>query len=182
MTTEQQKSEQVAMLKDLEYSSVLKVRLDTAPILERIEIYLTGKIQTVVYDKDGKPYLKNKVISEPKANEQGIHWILNFVSNIINPATVQGNWLKEEMYYNYMFKIHSSLIYNLMKNMYVWGIKEYDYEPIIDTIMGIIEPFMTRPLGNKERESYGGLKVIESSTMEQKNRGFSLNPFSKGGN
>lgn len=178
---EQTTQQSMGMLKETDYSSVLKVRLDTAPILEKIEIYLTGKVQTIAYDKNNKPIVVEKTLSDPKANDQGIHWLLNFVSNIINPSTVQGNFLKEEMFYHYLFEIRSSLIYNLMKNMYIWGIKDYDYEPIIDNIMIIVIPFMTRPLGNKERESYGGMKVVESSTVEQKNRGFSLNPFGKGG-
>jgi hypothetical protein len=178
----QYSNQQIQMDKSQDYSSVLQVRLDTAPILERIEAYLTGKIQTYYIGENNKPIFQDKQISQPKANDEGIHWLLNFVSNIINPATVQGNFVSEHIYYQYLFDIHSALILLLMRNMYKWDIKDYDSEPIIETIMAIITPYMTRLLANEERKSYmQTMRVAESSMIEQKTKGFSLNPFNRGG-
>lgn len=178
---ETQFSNQTGVMKDTEYNSVLQTRLNTQPLIEGIEIYLTGKIQTIAYDENKKPIIVEKQISEPKVNAEGFQWIHNYVANIINPSVVQANFHKEEMFYWYVMKARINLAYILMKNLHVWEIKEHDYEPIIETIMGVIYPFMTRPLANKERESYGGMRVIESSTIEQRQKGFSLNPFHKGG-
>lgn len=179
---EEHNKQQQAIIKAEDTSSVLKVRLDTAPLIEQYEVFLTGQIQTIAYDKENKPFIELKTIAEPKANGEGIQWILNKLRLIVNPSTVQGNFITNDMYYNYLFNIHSSLLYNLMVNKYVWGIKDQDYEPIIDNFMDIIYVFMTRPLANKERESYGQtMRVAESSIIDQKRRGFSLNPFNKVG-
>jgi hypothetical protein len=174
-------SSNVGIVKDAEYNSVLQTRLNTQPLIDGIVVYLTGKVQRVVYDQDKKPKLIEQVIASPKANQEGIQWLINYVSNIINPSVVQANFIKEEMFFWYVANARRTLAFVLMKNLYIWDIQQHDYEPIIETIMGVIYPFMTRPLANKERESYGGMRILESSTIEQKNKGFSLNPFNKGG-
>jgi len=53
----------------------------------------------------------------------------------------------------------------LMINLYNYEIKEEEYQMIIDSLMNLIIPFMTRLLGNKERSSYGEtFKEVSSST------------------
>jgi len=147
-------------------SSVLKIRLNTDYILERVRIFLTGKIRDVVY-KDGKPEEVEIEIAKKKANEEGIQNILNLVENIVNPGTVQGNFDKE-MYASYIAESHQSLLDMVMENLYNWEISEDDIEPIIDTIMLLVIPYISRLINNLERESYSQtLKALEQSNVSQ---------------
>jgi len=147
----------------MDTANVLKIRLNTDYVLERVRIFLTGKIQYVLYDENSKPYTEEKQISDKKANDKGIQNILNYVENAINPQVVQGNFEKE-MFYNYIDEFHIGLIQNLANNLYNWEISEDDYEPIIDTIMILVIPFISRLIDNEERSSYAqSLKSFEGS-------------------
>lgn len=179
--TEYENNSSVGMIKEMDTSSVLKVRLDTTSLMQQFEIFLTGKVESIAYDDNNKPYITLKQIAPPLANERGQQWILNKLRMIVNPSTVQANFQTKQDYYIYVNDIWSSLIYNLMVNMHVWGIDENNYNPIIDNLMDVIRVFMTRPLDNKERESYiNTMKIAESSTLDNRGKGggFSLtNPF-----
>jgi hypothetical protein len=147
--------------------SILKIRLDSAEVLERVRIYLTGKIQTVVYDEKGKPFIRESKIADQKANDEGMQWLLNYVENIVNSQAVQGNFTFDQ-YQRYIDEVHSGLILNVMHNLIVWNIKDDNYEAIIDTIMNVIQPFISRLVNNEERKSYiPTMQVRESSTIEQ---------------
>jgi hypothetical protein len=72
------------------------------------------------------------------------------------------------LYQNYVAEVHDGLNVNLMNNLYNWEIDEDNYEPIIDFIMNLVQPFISRLIDNKERESYlNTLKVMESSSSQQ---------------
>jgi hypothetical protein len=52
-------------------------------------------------------------------------------------------------------------------NLYSWDVRTQDAESIIDFIMNLIEPFLSRLVDNKERESYASsLRVSESQNNE----------------
>jgi len=163
---ETSEGKQVSQQSMLDTSSVLKVRLDVEAVLERIRIFLTGNIQSVAYDKEGRPFIQTEKVTAPKANKQGIHFIMSYVENIINPQVVQGN-LDFGQYQSYISECHDGLLYNIMNNLHNWGISEDDYEPIVDNIMNLVQLFITRLLDNKERDSYAqSLQVRETSSVQ----------------
>lgn len=170
---EEQKSAMTETGKLIDTSSVLEIRLHTKPILDQFETFVTGKQKFIVYDSDGKPFVQEIVLTPPKANKLGQQVIINKVQNIINSAVVQGNF-DEAKYEHYIDKVWGDLIDDLMINLYIWGIKIEDYNPLIDHIIDILIPFISRLLENKERESYAqSLRVSESSNITQlKNRVF----------
>jgi len=151
------------MYKSFDNASVLQIRLNSDYILQRVRTYLTGQIEIVTYDNDGNPIVERKKIAVPKANNEGIQAILNYVENVINPQTVQGN-LTETQYDNYVAEIHSGLLENCMDNLYNWEIDEDNYNHLIDSIMVLVIPFISRLINNKERDSYGGFQVRETDT------------------
>jgi hypothetical protein len=155
-------------------ADVLQIRLNSDYVLKRIKIYLSGYIETGFHNpKTGEYEIKTEKLTDPKANAIGQQEILNLVENIVNPVTVQGNF-KEKHYYQYIKEAHLALAYDLMKNLYKWGIDEDDYEPIINKIMLLIQPFMSRLIDNKERESYAaGRNVFEGNKTESiRGKGF----------
>ena len=151
-------------------ASALKVRLDTDYVLERVRICLSGEISSVVYDDKGKPYIQSRIIAKKMCNNDGMQWLQNYVENIINSQTVQGNFTLEQ-YENYIAEVHDGLILNVMNNLNNWEISEDDYENIIDTIMNLVQPFISRLIDNKERGSYAETMAIKESNVIQQDIG-----------
>jgi hypothetical protein len=154
----------------------MRMRLDTKELLQSIEMFLRGN--RIVYgEQDGKIVAKELQFGVPKANEVGIQSILQRLSGIINVHTVQGNFISNgngisEEYDNYICNVRIDLGDYLWKNIYNFGINESEYLGIIDAIMEIVVPFMTRLIDNEERKSYGDtMKSIETDRTEVRSRG-----------
>jgi len=166
--------------------NALQIRLNCSPIIEDIELFLRGaRIELFVDEKTGKT--KSRVVpigaGSSKANPSGIQGILSYVSSVINTQVVQGNY-DAWRYENAIVTIRIELAGNLINNCYNWDIKEDDLDIIIDTIMNIVEPFLSRLVDNKERDSYSQtIKHNEVNTlrdMTAKTGTFPFNVF--GGN
>jgi len=152
-------------------SSVLQIRLNADYVLNNFKIFLTGEVQTAVYDKDGNPFMEKRQIAKKKANDEGIQFLLSYAQTVINAQVVQGNFSYEQ-YQNYISEVHDGIIVNLMNNLHSWGVSEDDYESIIDEFMNLVQPFISRLINNKERESYAAtIKTVESSNIAQSRGG-----------
>lgn len=160
-------------------ASVLELRLDTSKIIEQIKAYLEGKIVIITPDAQGNLTKQEAIIGLPKANQKGIQSILSMIISIFNPQVVQANFT-EEGYYNFIDRIHGRISQNLMINLHEWGIKIEDYSLIMGMIIDMLEPFLTRTIGNKERESYEHwLRTNEVTRIEPSSGGGWRLPFSK---
>lgn len=140
--------------------NLLQIRLDTSQVIESIKMYLNAEIEIVKSDGNS---IKRETISIgiPKANKKGIAAILTWISMTINPQVVQGNFiynresLRSDMYEQYIEEFQKDLGDIIYGNLYAYDIEEDESQGIIDSIMNLVKPFMTRLIGNKERESYG---------------------------
>ena len=163
-------------------STALQIRLDTTMLMENIELFLRGAKIVVEQDEaTGKITTKRVSLGEAKANDRGIQSILNWMQLMLNPQVVQGNFPTDNsgqssMYEQYIYYARIDLSESLIVNCYNWEILDEDIDVIIDSIMNAIEPFMTRLIGNKERESYDAtIKHLESNTIQEGgNQGFKL--------
>ena len=161
--------------------NALRIRLDTQPLLEQIEYFLKGKRETVHQDKEGKILTSAIITGVPKANDEGIQSLLNWMSATINTQTVQGNFPADSngnsiKYDAYIFEYHVELSTLIVLNAYNWEIDDDEIDGIIEFVMLLVIPFMSRLIGNKERESYGEtMKTIESSILRAKGN---LSPLS----
>jgi len=148
--------------------SALKIRLNTAALIERFELNLKGFKEVIQQDENGKVSVQIVEIGEAKANDAGIQEILRWLEGVLDPAVVQGNY-SEERYLADLYRIRIGLAVDLMINLNTFEIKEEDFEGIIDSIMAIIRPFLSRLLDNKERESYETtIKSSENSIIQEK--------------
>lgn len=150
-------------------ASILQIRLETSQLLNVIESYLSGK-RTILIEEDND--IKEKVlkIGDPKLNEVGVQTIMQRITLIFTPSVVQGNFTLE-MYQREIGMVRESLTGTMMDNLYRWGIDEKDYTEIIDSIMTPIKAYLSRLIGNKERESYAAtIKTVESSIEPRKSR------------
>jgi len=155
-----------------EYNA-LQLRLDTNPILSQIESYLRGVEERVHIDEHGEPKYYLEEVSNPKANKNGVHSIMAWLRSTLNPQVVQGNFQNFEDVSNYLYNYRLDLAEYIMKNLHNWEVKREDFEGIIDMILIQVKPFMTRLVGNKERESYSSTiqhKETNSSQLREQSR------------
>lgn len=158
----------------------LKIRLDTTQLLDQIAAYLRGTTQIVEQDKHGAIKTRTEVTGVPKANPHGIQSIINWISATTNTQTVQGNFPIDkhgvsQRYDSYIEEYHIELTELLVVNCYHWQINDDEINGIIEFVMLMIIPFMSRLIDNKERESYGEtMKSIESSITRAKGAGVPL--------
>lgn len=158
-------------------ASALKIRLDTTSLIENIELFLRGAKIVVEQNKDGKIKTKTVSIGKAKANALGIQSVLNWLQLILNPHTVQGNFPSDSpahssMYDDYIYYVRIDFTCMLITNCYNWEISDEDIDVIIDSSMNAIEPFMTRLIDNKERDSYEAtLRHIENTQVKDNTQG-----------
>lgn len=163
--------------KDYQAASIIGIRLDTRETLNEIEAFLRGKrvINYKQTSEGGFTPIYGEV-GRPKMNDEGIQTIMSWLTPLISPHTVQGNF-KDDLYDNFICEMEIDLRVMLMTNLHYWEIKIEDYNSIADMIMLTSQAFFSRCIDNKERESYANtLRTVESNRLE-KGGGFSLNPF-----
>lgn len=158
-------------------ASALKIRLDPTDLIENVELFLRGSKVVVTQDDNGKIKTEYAEIGRPKANPLGVQSILNWVQLIINPHTVQGNFAVDgpghsTQYEDYIFFARVDFTSMLVTNTYIWDIYDEDIDVIVDSVMNAVEPYMTRLIDNKERESYDNtVKHTENSTIQDTEKG-----------
>ena len=161
-------------------TNALQVRLDVTSVLKDIENFLRGSSIEYLQDKDGNITTTEIKTGEPKCNKQGVQSILSFLRMIINTQTVQGNFVIDDgndsnMYFNYVANNRTDLTEAMLQNMNKWSIGTDEAELIVDSIMNIVIPFMTRLIGNKERESYSNtIRHEEKNTISKEDNKFKL--------
>lgn len=147
-----------------EAENILKLRLNTGDVIERIELFLRGARDHYSYNEEGNVIASKINYGEPKCNSLGVQSILSFVTSIVNSQSVQGNFDRED-FEAYIEEAHFSLVKQIVINSIKWEISDEDIEPICDYIMLLIIPFISRTLNNEERKSYSEtLKHVESSS------------------
>lgn len=175
MEQSQQQLSQASLVKAQNDYNALRIRLDTEEVLQRIELFLSGK-RTVVNQnpETGKIESSTIKLGVAKANDDGIQSIVNWISATINPQVVQGNFPCDprgncEKYDDYVMEYHKELATLLIGNIYNWEVNEDEVDGIIEFIMLLIMPFMSRLIGDGERKSYGEtMRTIESNVMRSK--------------
>lgn len=146
----------------------LQLRLATESLLDSIELYVTGYQIRVAQAKTGELVTVKEKVTTELANSEGKNNVMGYLRAIINTAAVQGNFTMSQ-YEDYVFMRRMELNKMMFNNLYEYGIEERNYPTIIDFIMSLISPFMSRLIDNKERESYAQtIKTTESATLEQK--------------
>jgi hypothetical protein len=169
----------ITLNKAINNYNLLQLRLDPSNILNEAKMFLNAEIEVVSQDESGNFKREVIPIGEPKANKRGIASILNWMQNIINPQVVQGNFPMDNkgtstMYNQYVMECQINLGDILFSNCYEYGIKDNELPLIIDSMMNLIIPFMTRLIGNKERESYGETFKEVNSNIPQNKGGFNI--------
>lgn len=153
--------------------NLLQLRLDPSNLIQEIKMFLNAEVEMIAQAADGTLQRSIVSIGVPKANKKGVASILSWIQMTINPQVVQGNFPVDkhgvsEMYEQYIMEFQRDLGDMIYINLYDYDIDENEAQSIIDAVMNLVKPFMTRLIGNKERESYGDTFREISSTIPQK--------------
>jgi hypothetical protein len=146
-------------------ATALHIRLDVSPLLNQLEMDIRGLKETWNEETQRLELVR---ISEPLfSREVGIQSFMSYIRGVINTQVVQGN-LDEDSYSDYMASVHEGLATDLMINRKKYGLEIYHYQGVIRLAMNTVRGFLTRSLGNKERESYAHtMKHVEQSSTVQ---------------
>jgi len=146
--------------------NIIQIRLDTSELIQRLKEFLSGQVVIPERQADGTTKFITQELGEHLCNSRGVAHLTNYISGLINPAVVQGNY-EQHQYYNHVSRVHKTISRQLVVNYHTWGMKYDDLEMINDYIMNLIETFLSRLIENKERESYSQtLRSTESNTVE----------------
>lgn len=152
---------------------LIELRLKTDNIMYELEVFLTGKkTRTGLNTKDELVTITEN-FGEPLANSEGVNAILKLISLQINPHVVQGNFDRPQ-YEEYLYWTRIELTNSIIANRPHWGIQPRMINTIIDGLMRFIEPYMSRLINNKERDSYNQYRSeekIETTTNDRKSGG-----------
>lgn len=153
----------------------LKIRLETESIKEKISSYLTGRVKDYRQDAQGNISIEEKSIGQAKVNQIGYQAIMSYVESLVNKSTVMGNFPLTEDLYDFLKRSRKVFTMDLWINMHNYGIKSEEFGGIINNLFSLIEPFMTRTVGDGERAT------IRETTMQQdrvlnNSGGWSFNP------
>ena len=162
---------------DFTQQTALSIRLDTRPIIQKFEMYLRGYVDIIKVDEEGRLYTTKKSTGLKKANDVGIQSIMSWISNLLNAQVVQGNFHDHEALGEYMKNIADDFTDYLHLNINKFKIDLYEVNGIVDVIMNPIYAFLTRLVGNKERESFNAtIRTTEQTNTTAKN-GFKIPGF-----
>jgi hypothetical protein len=134
-------------------STALELRLDTQPIIDKIELFLSGMKTVYIEDANGQILVKKIKISTPKMNEEGTEYIISFLTSVFSSAVVQGNW-KEDFFRERLYEIREQLAFAIMVNTHKWEIIPTSRHMIMTILMETMAGYLSRLLENKERASY----------------------------
>lgn len=159
-------------------ANVLQIRLNTEPVLTKVEMFLRGE-REVYAIKDDQPVVTAEKIAKPKANAEGVHSIMIWLSGIINSQMVQGNIESFSDKDNKVADFREDFSEYVMKNLINWEITEEEFEGVIDIAVTQMDLFLSRLVGNKERDSYSNtIQHRENNTSQIRGKnGFKIPGF-----
>jgi len=164
-------------------AGVIQLRLDTAPMLDTIEAFLRGrKIVGYRENEDGGYAPVYGSMGMAKMNEEGIQSLMSWLNLMFSPHTVQGNYGDRQELNEYLCYVQKGLAKYLMANREEWNLKRQDFAGVVRGIMNCAEPFFSRLIGNKERESYQAtMRTVETNRMGEERKGLIAGLFGGGG-
>ena len=153
-------------------AGVIQIRLDTGPLLDQLEAFLRGsRQQGYTTNPQGATVPVFQTIGRPKMNDIGVQSVMSWLTPLISPHTVQGNYPTINDLQEFLCRVEEDIYCYLMINIHEFGISHYEIDGIVDMIMNAAEPFLTRTIANKERDSYSNTMTHQSRVSQEGGRG-----------
>lgn len=142
---------------------VYRIWLDTSPHIRDLYLSLTNQtIKKIKVMKGGRTFYKTKIVPisyvengetkvlPPLANEKGVSQIMTNFKAFVSSPIVQGN-LTQANYHRQLLWYSEKFTIILWTNRLNWGINLHDVTQINTMVVGSVELFLTRLIGNLER-------------------------------
>jgi hypothetical protein len=154
-----------------------KIRNDPSPLLEKFKLDLLSayKVEEIIRLESGEERtitkIKRKKNTRPMANKQGVEEIMLYLTHYINNATVQGNFTTGDEYNKRMRYISVDITRHFITRRANWDVRIDQIDMLIANAVNLIDIFLTRPLGDGERKSYGeSFKENTSRNIDDKKK------------
>lgn len=149
-------------------ADALKVRLDTTQLMQQIDCFLQGKTPITTINEVGEIVTELRDTGKPFCNDEGRQKIMNWVTGLVNPTTLQGNKSREEM--NALISdFYEQFTDDVNLNLYKWEVDEDCMQLLINGLMGMIEMALSRTIDNQERKLFAYIKEgLSSRRVESK--------------
>jgi hypothetical protein len=158
-------------------TGALQIRLDTDKVKESFEIHLRGKSVQTIQDAKGKLMQVEIKIGEPLVNDVGLQAVMGWMDLVINAQVIQGNFITEEDFGEYMMNLRKDFEVDMMINRHSWGVSIRDFPGLSAKFMNCAYLILTRPIFNKERDGMNStVRTVESVQNQTRGGGFSM-PF-----
>jgi len=169
-------NDQIYTTNNSEYTnaSAIDIRLKTDYLLTQIEKQLRGSSQIVVYDEEtGKQSIEKHDFGKPLANNEGVQEIMSFISGIVSPSSVSGNF-KEDYFHDYIQDFENTFCKMLVKNRLRWEMTISGLTSVYNSILFLIIPFMSRLINDGERKSLSFSTHTQETNTVKDSSGFNL--------
>lgn len=158
-------------------ASALQIRLDTDKVKDSFEIHLRGKSVQTIQDAKGKLMQVEIKLGEELVNDVGRQAIMGWMDLIINAQVIQGNFITEDDFGEYMMNLRKDFEVDMMINRHKWGVRLPDFPGISSKFMNCAYLILTRPIFNQERLGMNStVRTVESVQNQTRGGGFSM-PF-----
>lgn len=137
--------------KQLSQYSIIESRINPNAELKQIEEYLTGTRQETYIKEDGNYGTRVVKLSEPVMNSEGIGSFMQALNLRINKMVVMGNFSRDQ-YMDFISDTRKEITMMMVLKRPRWQIHPSNLRPMIDNVLGFVEPFLSRLIDNKERE------------------------------
>lgn len=152
-------------------SSALQMRLDTKELLDETRTFFSGERIITTQDEDGKINISKVSEGRRLMNNLGVSHLINNLALILNPSTVQGNYTSE-FWREECRRKRKAFAGLVVANRLIWELEPSALRSVTEALASAYIAFLSRPVDNKERESYANtIKSVESSTMQTQGSG-----------
>lgn len=154
----------------------MMMRVDTDPVLKKIEQNLKGVTTDYETDAQGNVVAVNRMTGRAKCNQEGVQSVLLWESIMIGPHTVQGNVDKDD-FDIFLMHHNTDFLTQSMISLHEWNMNLADYHLVTGAVNNASHMFFSRAVDNKERESYAAVMrhvdTSKSGTSVGNDRGVS---------
>lgn len=177
-TSNYQNSVNAATNQGFNQAGALAIRLDTRSVIDEFDKYLKGiDIRLTEDPSTGKLIQQTVWKGKPIVNELGYQAVMRWINLIINTQTVQGNFLTEDLFGEYMCNLRKDLASDLMINRKRYALELREFPGLMASFSNCSYLILTRPIFNREREGMNNTtKIQETMQTQASNGGFSM-PF-----
>ena len=123
----------------------LELMLLSREILDKVKIFLEGKVSNLYMDENQELKQETISIGERKANDKGIQWLMFWLESKFNSQAVLGN-MDSKQYKSFLRRVRTALVSNLMKNLNDYEMTTKNFSEVTSVLMEQLEVYMTRTI------------------------------------